>query len=223
MTTAADSSILRSPLALPRGPHSLTREQVATSQRERLMTAFTELLAERGYAAVTIRELARRARVSPAAFYEHFADREACLLAAYDRFAAAVAAAVTPPVDEDAPWSAFIAASLDGYLAALAHDPIAARAFLVEMDAAGSTARRRRREAINAFAAVIAQRHAAIRARDPRLGPLPAAVYVTLALGVRELAQEAVENDPRPALKELAPQIVVLMTAVVEGAAAAQP
>jgi AcrR family transcriptional regulator len=216
-----DNPRSRASLALPRGPHRLTREQVARSQRERLMTAFTELLAARGYAAVTIRTLASRARVSPAAFYEHFADKEACLLAAYDRFAASVAAAITTHVDADAPWGAFIDATVGGYLKALARDPTAARAFIVEMDAAGPAARRRRRDAIHAFAALIAQRHAAIRARDPTLGPLPGTAYLALALGVRELAHDALETDPVPALEGLAPQIRLLMTAVVQGAAAA--
>jgi AcrR family transcriptional regulator len=217
----AEKPIFETPPALPRGPHSLTREQVAASQRMRLMAAFTELLAERGYAAVTIGELATRARVSRAAFYHHFADKEACLLAAYDHFAATILAALTADVDEDAPWSAFIQATVGGYLATLEDDPIAARAFVVGMDAAGPAARRRRRNAVKGFAAVIAQRHAAIRSRDPSLGPLPEPVYLALALGVRELVHDALEADPAPDLRQLAPHIVVLMTAVVEGATAA--
>ena len=72
---------------LPRGPHRLARSEVAASQRGRLMTAMAELMADGGYGAVTIGELARRAGVSRSAFYENFADKETCLLAAYDRFA----------------------------------------------------------------------------------------------------------------------------------------
>ncbi|HEX9547981.1 MAG TPA: helix-turn-helix domain-containing protein, partial [Acidimicrobiales bacterium] len=114
--------------ALPRGPHRLTRDEVAASQRTRLMAAFTSLLAERGYAAVTIGDLAARAGVSRAAFYEHFADKQACLLAAYDHFAVMVAAAIALPPEHDAPWSALIDATLDGYLGVLERDLTAARA-----------------------------------------------------------------------------------------------
>ena len=186
----------------------------------RLLAAITELLAERGYAALTIGELARRARVSRAAFYEHFADKEACLLAAYDHFATTIVTAMTADVDDDAPWSAFIEATVGGYLTTLERDPIAARAFIVEMNAAGPAARRRRRDAVQGFAAVIAQRHAAIRAREPSLGPLPESAYLALALGVRELVHDALESDRAPDLMKLAPDIVVLMTAAVEGAGA---
>jgi AcrR family transcriptional regulator len=217
----SDTPIFEPPPALPRGPHQLTREQVAESQRTRLMAAFTELLAERGYAAVRIGDLATRAGVSRAAFYEHFADREACLLAAYDRFAAAVTAAITEGIDEQAPWSAFIEVTLDGYLRVLEGDPVAARAFIIEMDAAGPAARRRRREAMAGFAELLAHRHAQIRARDPSLGSLPKPAYLALVLAIRELVHQALENEKLPRFRDIAPAIVVLATAVVEGAAAA--
>ena len=102
--------------ALPRGPHGLSRAEVAGSQRARLLEAFTELLAERGYAGVTIGELAARAGVSRGAFYELFADKEACLLAAYDAWAAELVAEMTRDVADDTPWEGFIEAALGGYL-----------------------------------------------------------------------------------------------------------
>lgn len=207
---------------LPRGPHGLPREAVAASQRARLMAAFTELLAERGYAAVTIAGLAQRAGVSRGAFYEHFADKEACLLAAYDHFAATLIGAMTATLDESTPWSSFVETTLDGYLGTLERDPTAARAFIVEIDAAGPAARRRRREAIDGFAALLVQRHAEIRERDPSLGALPERVYLGLVLGIRELVRGALEAERTPALRQLAPEIRLWVTATIEGAAAAQ-
>src|SRR4051794_4778344 len=125
---------------LPRGPHNLPRATVAASQRARLLDACTALLAEGGYKAVTIGELARRAGVSRGAFYEHFSDKEDCILAAYERFAADLATAMTADLEPEADWHAFIDHLLDGYLSTLERDPVAARAFVVELDAAGSAA-----------------------------------------------------------------------------------
>jgi AcrR family transcriptional regulator len=204
--------------ALPRGPHSLSREDVAASQRERLFDACTDLLAEGGYAAVTIGELARRAGVSRGAFYEHFSGKEDCVLAAYDRFAARLVAAMTADLDLDADWHVFIDRLLDGYLSSLEDDPVAARAFVVELDAAGPAARARRREAIHAFATLIATRHAAIRERDPSLGPLPQRAYLGLALGVREMVREQLETDPEPRLSDLAPDVRTWINAMIAGA-----
>lgn len=207
--------------ALPRGPHALTREEVAASQRARLIASFTELLAECGFAAVTLRELAKRASVSRGTFYEQFADKEACLLAAYDEFAMSLLEAMSADVDDDCSWDEFIRATLCGYLGTLEQDPVAARAFVVEMDGGGGAARRWRREAMHGFAAVLAQRHRAIRSVDPTLGELSDRTYLGLAFGVRELVREQLEEEPAPALTELAPDIIAWITATVEGAAAA--
>jgi AcrR family transcriptional regulator len=206
---------------LPRGRHHLSREQVADSQRTRLTTAITELLAEGGYAAVTIGQLAERARVSRRAFYEHFADKEACLLAAYDDFATKLVGAMTAELAEDTPWRAFLELTLLGYLGTLEDDPAAARAFIVEMDSAGPVARRRRRDAVRAFAVLIKQRHTEVRAKDPSLGPLPDRAYEALAFAVRELVHDALEEQREPALRGLAPDILTFITAVIAGASRA--
>lgn len=203
---------------LPKGPHGLPREQVAASQRMRLMGAMAQLLGEGGYAAVTIGALARRASVSRAAFYEQFADKQACLLAAYDHFAAALVTAMTAELEPDTPWSAFIDSALLGYLGTLERNPVAARAFLIEMEGAGPVARDRRRAAVGGFAALIGDRHAAIRQRDPSLGPLSERAYLAIAVAVRGLVVEALEQEREPRLTALAPEVVDWITALVLGA-----
>jgi len=89
---------------------------------------------------------------------------------------------------------------------------------VVEFDAAGATARERRRTAAHAFAAMIAARHAAIRERDATLGPLDPTVYLALALSVREVVRDALETGTPADLTALAPSILQLMSAVVKGA-----
>jgi AcrR family transcriptional regulator len=186
------------------------------------MAAFTELLAERGYNAVRIGELSARAGVSRATFYEHFADKQQCLIAAYDHFMATLLSAMTTEIDQRMPWSEFIDATLAGYLGTLERDPTAARAFVIEMDAAGRIARERRRTEVHSFAALLTDRHQAMRALHPSLGPLPEPVWLTVALAVRELVRDALEDDRSPPLTELAPNIKILVAALIEGAAKAQ-
>ncbi len=69
---------------LPRGPHSLSREQVASNQRTRIAMAMLESIGEKGYVATTVSEVVSRAGVSRKAFYQHFANKEECFLATYD-------------------------------------------------------------------------------------------------------------------------------------------
>ena len=126
---------------------------------------------------------------------------------------------MTADLGEDMPWGAFIDATLGGYLGTLERDPVAARAFVVEMDGAGP----RRpapaaRGGLHLFASLLAQRHAVIRERDPSLGPLPERVYLGLALGIRQLVQETLEEQPRLPVTDLADDIRVWIGAVIAGA-----
>jgi len=53
-------------------------------QRARIVAAAAETLAERGCGAITVEEIACRAGVSRKTFYEHFEEREGCLIAAIE-------------------------------------------------------------------------------------------------------------------------------------------
>lgn len=68
--------------ALPRGPHQLSREEVEESQRDRLLWAITEAVAEKGYIATTVTDVISRAKVSRTTFYQLFHDKLDCFLAA---------------------------------------------------------------------------------------------------------------------------------------------
>ena len=185
-------------------------------QRGRLLAALVELLAESGYAGVTIGALAKRASVSRGAFYDHFDDKEACLLAAYEAWSQELIAAMLGGIPAGSDWTGFVEGALDGYLGMLQRDAVAARAFMVEMDAAGGDARLRRREGVHLFAAALAQRHDEYRRATRGLGPLPEEAFLGLALGVRELIRECLE-DGRP-LDELRPIVLAWATAMVRGA-----
>src|SRR6516225_10608129 len=111
---------------LPRGRSRLPASHVRASQLERLRAATISAVAEAGYAAVTVADIVRRAKVSRAAFYAHFADKEDCFLAATreggrllaDRVAAA---GRHEPAHRSA--EAALRASIAAYLGFLAAEP----------------------------------------------------------------------------------------------------
>ena len=105
--------------ALPRGRHQLSRDEVAASQRLRIMGALAELMAEVGYVATTIGDVAARAAVSRSAFYASFADKEACLFAAYESFADTLLVRMAAQVDDESGWYDLVAAITTEYLQAL--------------------------------------------------------------------------------------------------------
>jgi AcrR family transcriptional regulator len=63
------------------GGHQLRHVVIVHHQRERILTA-VELIAERGYRAVTIAYIVRRAAIARGRFYENFASREDCFFIA---------------------------------------------------------------------------------------------------------------------------------------------
>jgi AcrR family transcriptional regulator len=125
------------PGVLPRGRHELSREQVLDVQRDRLLITVTELLAAHGYRGFGPGEVASRAGVSLAAFYDCFENKEACVFAGYDRFIEVLLARMTA-VDLDGKGRPELVHALVGtYLETLQSDLVVARAYQVEIDALG--------------------------------------------------------------------------------------
>src|SRR6476661_5693725 len=67
---------------LPSGRHDLPREDVVKSQRERIVYATAAIVAEKGFAGLTIPEIASRANVSHETFYEMYPTKHDAFLGA---------------------------------------------------------------------------------------------------------------------------------------------
>jgi AcrR family transcriptional regulator len=122
---------------LPRGPQALPREQVAADQRERLYEATIKAINERGFVATTISDLVAGAGVSRRSFYEHFENKEECLLATYDSLIERLTARIVETHDPKQEWTAQIESIVRAVFEASSDRPDAARLVSVEMGAAG--------------------------------------------------------------------------------------
>jgi AcrR family transcriptional regulator len=209
------------PVALPRGPHALGREAILTAQRERLLAAMTELMAAHGYAGVTIGAIVARSKVSRSAFYESFADKQACAFAAYDRFIEVLLAALAARVEAADTYAEQITGMLDAYFATLQDDPVVARAFLVEMDALGTQARGRRRVAMRGIARFLREQHEQSYASGVSLAsPFAEDVYVAIVYAARQLACDALDEQPAPNLRDIGEALVPWLLATFQPRAA---
>jgi AcrR family transcriptional regulator len=129
------------PRRLPRGTHGLDPSLVAASQRTRLLEATGRAVADKGYSAATIDDLVRGAGVSKKTFYEHFADKLDCFLAAYEAASDELLGHIRAAQEAaDAEWLARTRAGIHAYLRWLAAEPALARVFLIEIAAAGPAA-----------------------------------------------------------------------------------
>jgi AcrR family transcriptional regulator len=186
--------------------------------RMRLVEAMTSVVAEKGYIATTITDVVARARVSRRTFYEHFSDKEDCLLACHavlgSRMLDAVAAAASEDDDlADAPQ--LFAEAVSGLLRTLCQNPDLTQTHFVEMQAAGLRARQARREVQSRFAGLLQGLAARARVADPRIKVPSALMTTALVGGIGELIEQSVERGQVDRLEELAPVIVELCSAVL--------
>jgi len=121
---------------------------IARSQRERLLDAAIDVVAEKGYAKTTVADLTKEAGISRTTFYEMFPDKEACFLASYDAAADVLARRVATAFEAGGDWPARVRAGLEALLGSLAAEPAVARLALVDFGAAGPAAQRRYRAAL---------------------------------------------------------------------------
>ncbi|MFC0040801.1 TetR family transcriptional regulator [Actinomadura rayongensis] len=200
---------------LPRGRHHLTRAQVAESQRERLFQGMTEIVAEKGYAACSVAEVLKRARVSRETFYEHFADKQACFLAAYQRAADRILDVVAHAVAADGPPLDRFDRALAAYLAELAEDGPRARVYLVEVQAAGPAAAARRSVVQGQFVALVSP----VLLADERWRGLPDPAFACRMLigGIASLVSARVATGRYAALPELHRPITAHVRSLVHG------
>jgi AcrR family transcriptional regulator len=214
---ASDSPAAAVPRSLPRGRHAAARDIVLASQRGRLLEAMAQCVAEQGYAATTVAQVIARAGVSRKTFYEHFADKRACFLAAWDVGTEILLAQVLAAGAEVDGWRARLRAGADAFLEILAAEPAFARSFTIEVLSVGEDALARRAEINERFADALAETHAQALAEGAELGPVPRWALRAAAGAAWELTVEHLRTRGVEGLTELAPQIEQVQLALLRG------
>ncbi|MFI7601496.1 TetR/AcrR family transcriptional regulator [Actinoplanes sp. NPDC049681] len=201
---------------LPRGRHDLPREFVSRTQRDRLIDAMARVVAEKGYPNASLTEVCAAAGVSTRAFYEHFADKEACLLAAFDLGVELMQKTVAEAFGRPAKWPQRIHCGLDTLLRLLAAEPAFAVLAVVEVLAAGPRARERRRmllESYTGFFAGVPQR--------PGGPAVPAGVVEAVIAGVYGVIFDLVSTGRVAELPDRLPDLTYFVLAPFLGPAVA--
>jgi AcrR family transcriptional regulator len=127
----------RSSCQLPGGRHGLSRSFVVSNQRERILAAVAETVAERGYADLTVAEVVARAGVSRRTFYDQFADKREAFFAAYDASTEQAMIAAGTAFASSEHWPEQVRRGLRSLLSFLAGEPAFTRMGVVEIPLAG--------------------------------------------------------------------------------------
>jgi AcrR family transcriptional regulator len=174
-------------------------EESERSQRERLFAALVAISSEKGYEATRIADLVQLAGVSRGAFYEHFEDKQACLLAAVD-------ALLEPTIElieraEDAPsGEARIRQAVEAFLGLVAAQPSASKMVFIEVYAAGPDGEAEIERMLDTFERFAL---AELKQIPDRKGMPPQMVRAMLG-GFQKVIQKRLYNDEADVLPRLA-------------------
>jgi AcrR family transcriptional regulator len=186
-------------------------------QRERLLRSAAAEFAEHGYAGASSESISRRAGMSKATFYEHFANKEDCILALFDTAAQTVGEAMADAARGAGRGDARqrMQAATRAFLAVVTAHRDFAQTLLVEIIGAGPRAAQRRDQIMQGFAEVLDAENAAGASRG--LIARFASPYDPLAVvgAITELVSRQVRLGEPEDVLELAPVIDRLITGLL--------
>src|SRR4051794_23086475 len=176
-------------------------------RRGRILRALAVCMAEKGYRATTMSDIARVGQVSKTVVYAHFRDKEQCLLELYSRATDAVLETVRQAQDAaraaGLPWRDRVRSGVAAYLDVLAAGPALAWAALIEVQAAGASALALRRDVVNRYVALLGEAAVDLQHTHPdEVRPVSRELLLAAVGGINELLLARVERGQADRLIE---------------------
>lgn len=202
----------------PSGSRRLPVELVRAVQRQRLIAAMLDAAATLGYRETNVQDVIDRAGVSRPTFYEHFANKDDCFLAAFDAGAQRLRARVSGATAEGGNWRNWLRLRLAAILAFAVAEPRTARTLIVEARAASPEATTRRVVLLDGCAACLDATAREMLAEPLAHSPVTAAGVVG---GVESVLYARLCRDESNLLEDLLPSLMYFAVLPYEGQAAA--
>jgi AcrR family transcriptional regulator len=178
---------------LPHGPHRLERDEVILNQRSRIFGAMIEVVGSDGYEATSVKQTIALAGVSRRSFYEMFANKEECFLAAFDTLARRDIKQIrTAYLSSDGGLEERLGAALRRFAQMTLDDRKATVLVVLEGQRAGPLGVLRLRHALGACEKLLTRSFA----EEPGASPLPAPIVRGIVGGLHGSAS-AFLRDPR--------------------------
>lgn len=162
------------------------------------------MAAEKGYRAVTIADIVRRAGIGRGAFYESFSSKEACFLAASEFAVEEALRRVVNAAASVESWPARVGAGLAAFLDYVSSEPALARTCIVEALSAGPVAIERYERSIQAFVPLFRLG----RAHTPHGAELPGTLEETIVGGIFWIVYQRIVAGQTEQIGELLPELV---------------
>jgi AcrR family transcriptional regulator/DNA-binding MarR family transcriptional regulator len=173
-----------------------------------MLAAAVEAVEDVGYGGMTVAQVINRARVSRKTFYDIFADREDCFLAAFEQALDHGADTVSTAYAAGDSWRDGVRDALASMLALMDDEPALTRLCIVEAMAAGERVLERRAEVMDRLAAVVDDAR-----KDPGATLDPPSVTAEGVVGAvfQVLHTRVLEGNPEPLFELLGPLMSVIV------------
>lgn len=129
-------------------PEAPGLELVNSPKREKILSGMLEAVGAEGYDGTSVRTVLDRTGLYRQAFYDNFADKDECYLAAFSAGVARLEALMRKAAASEDSWRARLRSGLAALLDRLECEPDVGRALFVEVHAAGPEALARRAESM---------------------------------------------------------------------------
>ena len=202
----------------PDGLSSVPKLGLVTSEkREKILRGMLEAAGTDGYDATSVRTVLDRTGLYRQAFYDEFADKDECYLAAFSAGVNQLEAAVAKAAARAAEWRGRLRAGLDGLLERLEAEPEIGRALFVEVHAAGAEALARRAEAMKKAADFIdlAREEAGLTESPPQIAP------EGIVAGIHAVIHSRLSSGATDGFRQLLPEFMYFAVLPYFGAEAA--
>ena len=187
----------------PPGRHPLPKEFIAQHQRARIVSALATETVAKGYRAVTVADIVRRAGIARNTFYENFGSKEECFLAASEFAAGEALRRVVEAAEKVDSWPRRVNHGLAAFLGFVASEPALARACVVEALSAGPAAVDRYERSIQVFVPLFRMG----RKVSPHGEELPETLEETIVGGIFWIVYQRIILGETEGIEELLPEL----------------
>jgi AcrR family transcriptional regulator len=190
---------------LPGGRHGLDPDFVVDNQRRRIAAAMLSEVAEQGYTATTVTDIAATAGLSRRTFYGFYPSKRECFEELYEEIAGALFAAMVEAAEAERAWPARVRARLAALLDLYALNPDLATFTLIAPPAAGA-------EPTERYRAFLGELLGALTEGRPKSARVPSeAAELGLLGGLVALIVERVGAGDGKQLADLLPDLAELV------------
>jgi AcrR family transcriptional regulator len=149
-------------------PEAPALRLVSSPKRQRILEGMLEAVGNAGYDSASVRMVLDQTGLYRQAFYDEFADKDACYLEALAYGVAKFEAIARDAAEPEEGWRSKLRAGIAAVLDALDSDPAIGRALIVEVHAAGAEALKIRSDAMKGITDFIdSARHASTGTETP--------------------------------------------------------